>query len=148
MFISVSNPLDAELQTLFHGVPICQTKGLKNIIIEGDCLILVENLRTMDNIQWDYMTTWKKLLEAHGYFDKWDISLCRRSQNGVADALAKHVPPIFVVFSMYLPYEMFMAYAKEKQDPEIKYRPSTPDALNGDSNRSNPGVDPTFYHFI
>lgn len=40
------------------------------------------------------------------------------------------------------------AYAKEKQDTEIKCRPSTPDVPEGDSNRSHPGVDPTFYHFV
>lgn len=118
--IAASHPLAAELQSLLHGVTVCLTKNLNNIILKGDCLVLVENLRSMDNIQWDCMPTWKKLLESPSHLDKWEINFCRRSQNEVADMLAKSPPPIFAVFSIYLPWEAYIIYAKEKQSSQYQ----------------------------
>lgn len=41
--ITATRPLEAELQFLLQGVFLCP-KGIRNVILEGDCLILVENL--------------------------------------------------------------------------------------------------------
>lgn len=53
--IAATHPLDAELQPLMRGITVCNSKSLKNIFIEGDCLVLVQNLRNLDNIQWYYI---------------------------------------------------------------------------------------------
>lgn len=60
--IAVTHPRHDELQSLMHGIIVCNSKSPKNIIMEGDCLGLVENLRNLDNIKWDYMPL--------GHFDK------------------------------------------------------------------------------
>lgn len=43
--MKVTNPSEAELRALHQGVFICKSKGCPKFALEGDCMILVENLR-------------------------------------------------------------------------------------------------------
>lgn len=73
--IVITHPPEAELQALFQWVNISWRKGFNRVILKGDCLILVENRvnsgRRLSyasrefkdgNPSWDFMLTWKKLL--------------------------------------------------------------------------------------
>lgn len=73
--IVITHPPEAKLQALFQWVNISWRKGFNRVILKGDCLILVENRvnsgrrlsypsREFEdgNLSWDFMLTWKKLL--------------------------------------------------------------------------------------
>lgn len=43
--VSVDHPLGAELWALLKGIELCLQMRLKSVIIEGDCLILINHLK-------------------------------------------------------------------------------------------------------
>lgn len=73
--IEIVHPLEAKLRALFEGVLICGKNGIKRAIVEVDCLILVESLKKETNLSWDFMFTYKKLLDFLKAFDIWKITL-------------------------------------------------------------------------
>lgn len=48
--IKATHPLGAELQPLLKGVLIAKTMKIRPVMIDGDCLILVENLQRICNL--------------------------------------------------------------------------------------------------
>lgn len=48
--IKATHPLEAELQPLLKGVLIAQTMKIRPVMIDGDFLILVENLQRICNL--------------------------------------------------------------------------------------------------
>lgn len=72
-------------------------------MIEGDCLILVENLQQASKLAWEFMPQWKSLLKYLQELQEWQLNICRRSRNQVADALAKVALPTFTIFRTFLP---------------------------------------------
>lgn len=97
---------------LHEGVSICHKNGIKWVILEGDCLILVKSLKKENNRYWDFMFTWKKLFNFLKAFDTWKISFCRKLHNKVADHLSKLNRPTFTSF---LPSATNERYIKEKR---------------------------------
>ena len=71
--IEIVHPLEAKLRALFEGVLICDKNWIKQAILEVDCLILVESLKKEKNISWDFMFTYKRLLNFLKAFDNWEI---------------------------------------------------------------------------
>lgn len=62
--IKAAHQLEAELQAHLQGLKLSKTMAIRNLImIEGDCLILVENLQRAGALSWEFMTLWKKLLQ-------------------------------------------------------------------------------------
>lgn len=89
--VSTSHPLAAKLLALLKRVSISKTMGVTKLSIEGDCLILVENLNNTTPFQWEFMHQRKELLDLLSKFEVWDINFYRRLENRVADSLAKMV---------------------------------------------------------
>lgn len=83
--VSTSHPLAAKLLALLKRVSISKTMGVTKLSIEGDCLILVENLNNATPFQWEFMHQRKELLDLLSEFEVWDINFYRRLENRVAD---------------------------------------------------------------
>lgn len=61
--IKAAHQLEAELQAHLQGLKLSKTMAIRNLImIEGGCLILVENLQRAGALSWEFMTLCKKLL--------------------------------------------------------------------------------------
>lgn len=53
--VKVNHSIEAELLALLTGVDLCIKMGLTAVILEGECLILVESLSNCKNLQWSFM---------------------------------------------------------------------------------------------
>lgn len=63
--VAATDAVKAELQALLEGIDTCQKMGLKYIIIEGNCLMLISSLKTYGNLSWQFMVACKKFMQAH-----------------------------------------------------------------------------------
>ncbi|XXG46054.1 hypothetical protein AAC387_Pa02g0987 [Persea americana] len=69
--------LAAEIQALLKGVGVYIVDGLQNIIIEGDCLTLIDSLRRFGTLTWDVMVIWRKLILALTRIPRWEVRFCK-----------------------------------------------------------------------
>lgn len=147
-----SHPMEAELQALVEGLLISQRKGIRKIIIECDCLVIVKNLEKLGNLQsWAITTSWKELLDTLEKFDNWEVKFCRRTENRIADILAKIAYPILAVFSTAIPLEIREVYEQEKEQTKAKIAECH--SLGKSSSRGGQpswrlGRDLNFYNFF
>lgn len=110
--VRAPHPPEAELKVLFQGVKLAKTIGITKQILEGDSLILVENVQREGALSCDWMPSWKNLLavlEPGRAWRKEKILFCRRSENRLADALAKMRPPPVAMFHSYLTWNHLLA---------------------------------------
>lgn len=122
--IGITRLLEAELKALHQGVFLCIKNGYRRVIIEGSCLILVESLKKAKNLSWEFMQLWSALTEGLKAMEGWEISLCMKSQNKIADHLAKMNCPRFTTFDSILPPFTDHLYLHEKDS--ITYKNKTP----------------------
>lgn len=71
--IKAENALEAEVQALYHGVIQCKVNHVKKVVIEGDCLVLVENIQRQEMVSWNIMHLWWKQLQALEGIPAWSI---------------------------------------------------------------------------
>lgn len=112
--VGITCLLEAELKALHQGVFLCIKNGYIRVIIEGSCLILVESLKKAKNLSWEFMQLWSALIEGLKAMEGWEISLCMKSQNKIADQLAKMDCPRFTTFDSILPPSTNHLYLQEK----------------------------------
>lgn len=68
--------------------------GLKNVIIEGGCLILFDSSNKKGNLSWKFMITWNKLVYTLARLERWEVKFYKREVNGAADCMSKLDYPI------------------------------------------------------
>lgn len=85
---------------------------VKYVIIEGDCLILIDHLKRRGNISWDLIVTWNKLVKTLAQLDRQDVGCCTTEANTVADQLSKLEITSFAVFRTVLPHPVHGEYLK------------------------------------
>lgn len=78
---------------------------------------------------------WNKVTNLLPNFEKWQIHFYKRTENLVADMLAKMVHPTFTVFTTYLPHEVREVVTREKQRA---VKDQSPVELNTNANREIP----------
>lgn len=61
------------------------------------------------------MTLLRRLLDNLPNFEEGQIKFWRRTENGIADHLAKMAHPPFTIFNDYLPLEVRKMYEQEEQ---------------------------------
>ena len=113
--IKAMTPLEAEIQALYQGIIQCKVNHARRVIIEGDCLVLVENIQNQMTVSWDIMHWWMKLLQALEGIPEWYIRFRRRSKNAVAHNLSKLNCPAFTTFKSYLPPAVQHLFVRECQ---------------------------------
>lgn len=55
-------PLEAELEVLIKAVSLCLQRGFRRLILEGDCIILVDFLKCCGTLSLHFMAAWHQLL--------------------------------------------------------------------------------------
>lgn len=111
--VRASHSIEAELQALITGVDPCLQLGHRAVIFEGDCLILVENLSSCNNLQWSFMNNWRILIKKLKQLFWWEIRFRRRTTNTVADALSQLATPLMTVFTDTLPHPAQEPYPRD-----------------------------------
>lgn len=96
------SPMEVEMLALAKGIKLLQLKGIKDIILEGDNLLLSEALRHQGSWPWQLMVIWRKIKDLES-FDRWEANFCHWQMNQVADGLSKLYPPFPAVFYHALP---------------------------------------------
>lgn len=68
-----------------------------------NCHLLVSSLQQENKLSWEFMTWWKKLMEALIQLEKWEINYCYWSINQIADVLSKLAFLEILLFTQTLP---------------------------------------------
>lgn len=97
-------------------------RGLKHLnhlttlplLIEGDCLILVTNIRNSGHLSWDMTLLWRRTMHMLASFQHWTIRYCKRSANIVADLLAAYTIPPDAYDITELPPHIKVVFQAEK----------------------------------
>lgn len=144
--IEGNNALAAELQELIKGVSICKSFAIKQITIESDCLILVENLHKAEPLPWEFMKTWGELLDLLAEFDTREKSVCCRMEKRVVDGQAKLAYPIMTVFRTYLPPSINELYHCDKL--WVQPPPMSENTQHATHRPVLGQVDQNFYHVL
>lgn len=86
--IQAASPLAAEFTSSYSRSSGVYNKWYQQkVILEGDSLVLVENLTKELSLSCDLIIIWKRLLNLE--FHRWEIGLCRRNEDEVAHNLQK-----------------------------------------------------------
>ncbi|KAJ8628577.1 hypothetical protein MRB53_021900 [Persea americana] len=101
--IKVMTPLEAENRALYQGIIQCKVNLSRREIIEGDYLVLIENIQNQTMVSWAIIHWWMKLLQALEGIPEWCIRFGRRSKNVVAHNLSKLNYSAFTTFKSYHP---------------------------------------------
>ncbi|XP_074300157.1 uncharacterized protein LOC141631377 [Silene latifolia] len=86
------SPKYAEAMAVFHGVQEARSMGARNIIIESDCLEVVENLKMGNEGRSDIHLVYLDIFSICSFFDSVVFSFTRRYFNMVAHSVAHYYP--------------------------------------------------------
>lgn len=99
---------------LAKGIKLLQLKGIKDIILEGDNLLLSEALRHQGSWPWQLMVIWRKIKDLES-FDRWEANFCHRQMNQVADAFLSYIHRIQQSFIMHCLHAYIVIILREFQ---------------------------------
>ncbi|XP_059068651.1 uncharacterized protein LOC131859122 [Cryptomeria japonica] len=87
-FIGVGSNNSAEFQTLSFGLDLAISLGIKDIIIEGDSMLVFQSVSTKKCASWHLQYLLDRILAQLKCFSTFTISHCYREINVIADYLA------------------------------------------------------------
>ena len=86
--------IEAEAKAMEEGILLAWDLGLKNIIVQGDSLAVVQALNGITSLAISIHKVIKGITWCLKWFDTWKISHSRRSSNTAAQSMAKEVDSI------------------------------------------------------
>lgn len=113
--VQASHPLEAELLALQQGLLHLNNLRTSPLLIEGDCLVLLTNIRNSRHLTWDMMPLWRRTLHMLSSFQKWEVQFCKRSAHVVADLLAAYPIPLDAETLTALPLHIQAVFQQEKE---------------------------------
>ena len=103
--VGAAHPLEAELLALQRGLLHLSHLHASPLLIEGDCLVLLTNIRNSGHLTWDMMPLWRRTMHMLLSFQQWTVQYCKRSANVVADLPASYnIPPVAVTLTELPPH--------------------------------------------
>ncbi|XXG53186.1 hypothetical protein AAC387_Pa03g1324 [Persea americana] len=103
--VGAAHPLEAELLALQRGLLHLSHLHASPLLIEGDCLVLLTNIRNSGHLTWDMLPLWRRTMHMLLSFQQWTVQYCKRSANVVADLpVSYNIPPVAVTLTELPPH--------------------------------------------
>lgn len=109
-----AHPLEAELLALRSILLHLRHLPPSLVMIKGDCLVLISDIRTKSHLTWDMMPLWKKTMNLLTHFQHRTVQFCKRLANRVANLLAAHPNPNEAAVLATLPPHITEVFQMEK----------------------------------
>lgn len=123
--IIAASPLEAELHALLRGIQVCNSTGVREVIIKGDSFIIWDSMSKDEGVPWTLMPLWKRIQLSIKSLARWRVDLIRWPANSILDHLTKLGPSKEIIFRSSLPIHIQQIYLLEKCVREFQGRSST-----------------------